>query len=44
MLSNNYLMLRSARGARLEARTALLQLSLRRFGRFPDSRFRGNDE
>ena len=44
MLSKTHLMLRSARRARLEARTALLQLSLRRFGRFPDSLFSGGDE
>jgi hypothetical protein len=39
MLSKNYLMLRSARRARLEARTVLLQRFFGRSGQFPDSLF-----
>jgi hypothetical protein len=39
-----YLMLRSARRARLDARTALLQCSLTRFAQFADSLFRGGDD
>ena len=39
MPSNDYLMLRSAQKARLEARTASLQLVFRFVGQFPDSLF-----
>jgi hypothetical protein len=42
MLSIIYLMLRSARRARLEARTALLQLFFLSYTRFPDSLESGN--
>src|SRR5215469_17958660 len=44
MPSITYLMLRSARGARLEARTTLLQLFFLSAAGFPDSLIRGYDE
>jgi hypothetical protein len=44
MPSKDYLMLRSAQRAHLEARTATLQFICRYISRFSDSRFRGNDE
>src|ERR1700730_14555333 len=44
MLSKDYLMLRSAQTARLEARTASLQLIFRCVNQFPDSLFRRDDE
>ncbi len=44
MPSNDYLMLRSAQKARLEARTASLQLVFRFVGQFPDSLFRRDDK
>ena len=43
MPSKDYLMLRSAQKACLEARTASLQLVFLFVGQFPDSLFRGND-
>jgi hypothetical protein len=42
MPSKDHLMLRSARRARLEARTALLQCSSCRVDQFPDSLESGN--
>jgi hypothetical protein len=44
MLSKDYLMLRSARRVRLEARTALLQRSFRRVDQLPDSLLRRDDD
>jgi hypothetical protein len=41
MPSKDYLMLRSARRARLEARTAILQLFFRGVEQFPDTREAG---
>jgi hypothetical protein len=43
MSSRIYLMLRSARRAHLEARTAALQRSFGRTSQFPDNHFRGGD-
>ena len=44
MPSKDYLMLRSAQRARLEARTASPQFFFRRLGQFPDSLLRREDK